>query len=79
MTGKTTVYNSVTYTIQKSYVWGTSCYAVTQEEVVYHMPLSLCGQFAVDMHGAFLQTPAEFAVVDNAANHVVVVVYEYRQ
>jgi hypothetical protein len=70
-TGTAVVANSITYTIQKAYVWGTSCYVLTLEAAPTHTDgVVACLAIDPDMHPAFLQTPAEFAVVDSFANHV---------
>jgi hypothetical protein len=70
-TGKSVVIASgPTYTIQKAYVWGTSCYALSLEAKSLAPAYEFCTAIDTEMHAAFLQTPSEFATVDNLTNHV---------
>jgi hypothetical protein len=71
LTGSTVVVSGVTYTIQNAYVWGISCYVVSLEGIPYPTETyDFCLSINAEMHPAYLQTPAEFAAVDNSTNHV---------
>jgi hypothetical protein len=75
--GTSVIYDNVTYTIQAAYVWGTSCYVLTLTATAnWHTSRYVCTTINPEMHMAFLSTPQEFAVVDNHANHVCVVLFD---
>jgi hypothetical protein len=68
--GKNVTVASVNYTVQAAYVWGTSCYILTNEGCPWNAARDVCIAFNPQMHLAFPSTPQEFAAIDNIANHV---------
>jgi hypothetical protein len=65
------VVSGVTYTIQKAYVWGTSCYVLSLEGIATQaIATNFCLAIDPDMHLVFPQTPAEFVAIESVANHV---------